>query len=160
MNQLENVLGGGLNQEVQDFAHRYEQGSPTEGYSDQEAMQRYQQIAPKLSPGAYLQAAGQTLSQMSPEQRTQLGQQLQQQASQQGISFPAVQSAPQQHQSPGPLAQVLTQFHQQQPGLLGQLLGGKGSQGGSTDQIFDSPLAKMALAGIAAYGAKQMLGKL
>ena len=160
MNQLENLLGGRLKQEVQDFTNRYQQGSPMEGYSDQEAMQHYQQIAPNLSPGAYQQAAEQMLSQMSPEQRMQLGQQLQQQAMQQGHQLPALQAGPQQYQSPGPLAQLLTQFHQQQPGLLGQLLGGKGSQGGTTGQLFDSPIAKMALAGIAAFGAKQMLGKI
>ncbi len=160
MNMLENLLGGGQQkQEFQDFAQRYQQGSPMEGYSEQEAMQRYQQIAPQLPAGEYQQAAEQMLSQMTPEQRLQFGQYVQQQAAQQGYQFPAAQMAPEQYQNTGSLAQAMTQLHQQQPGLLGQLLGGGGGNGGSAGQMLNNPLAKMALAGIAAYAAKQMLGR-
>jgi hypothetical protein len=160
MNLLENLFGGGQQgqqQDYQDFINRYQQGSPMEGYSGQEAMQRYQQVAPQMPAGDYQQAAEQMLSQMSPEQRMQFGQYVQQQAMQQGYQFPATQMPPEQYQNSGQLAQAMTQMHQQQPGLLGQLLGGGGSNGGSLGQMLDNPLAKMALAGIAAYGAKQML---
>lgn len=159
MNLLQDMFGGGQQgqqHEVQDFIKRYEQGSPAEGYSAQEAAQRYQQIAPQMPAGNYQQAAEQMLSQMTPEQRTQFAQFVQQQAGQQGVQFPAAQMSPQQFQNPGPLAQAMTQMHQQQPGLLGQLLGGGN---GGMEQMMSNPLVKMALAGIAAYGAKQMMSR-
>jgi hypothetical protein len=36
-------------QDYQDFVGRYQQGQPHEGYTDQEVVQRYQQVAPNLS---------------------------------------------------------------------------------------------------------------
>ena len=63
----------------------------------------------------------------------QLGQQLIQQARQQGQSFPDVNGdgIDDRLQDPNFLAQKTTQVHQQQPGLLGQLLGGGGASGGT-----------------------------
>jgi hypothetical protein len=167
MDLLGDLLGGGQQrQEMQNFVNRFEQGRPTEGYSGQEALQRYQQVAPNLPAGDYLQAAEQMLSQMTPQQRAELEQYLQQQASQQGVQLPSAQNTPQQpSHSTGGLAQLLTQLHQQQPGLLGQLLGGgsgNGRQGGNggMGQMLENPVAKMALAGIAAYAAKRAIGRL
>jgi hypothetical protein len=60
------------------------------------------------------------------------------------------------------LAQLLGGLHQQ-PGLLGQLLGGGaggllgGGGGGGTGGMLGNQLAKAALAGIAAMAAKRML---
>jgi hypothetical protein len=160
MNLLENLFGGHQQrQDTQDFINRYQQGSPTEGYTGQEALQRYQQIAPQLPPNQYQQAAEQAFNQMSPEQRTQFMQYLQQQAMQQGYQLPAQQMPQQQNQNAGQLAQMVTQMHQQQPGVLGQLLGGGGGGGGEMGQMLENPVAKMALAGIAAYAAKQVLGR-
>ena len=132
-------------QEYQDFASRYQQGPPHEGYTDQEVMQRYQQVAPNLSPQEYQAAAEQSYARLSPQERMQLGQYLQQQAPGfgQGVS-------PQQYQDPGYLAQVTAQIHQQQPGLLSTLLGGGG--GGS------NPLMKGALAGIVGAAVSRAMG--
>jgi len=62
------------------------------------------------------------------------------------------------------LAQLLSGLHQQQPGLLGQLLGGSGAGGllgggggGGAGGVLGNPLAKAALGGIAAMAAKRML---
>jgi secreted protein with Ig-like and vWFA domain len=89
MNLLQDLLGGGQKkEEYQDFVNRYQQGQPSEGYTGQEAAQRYQQVATQLPPAAYQQAAEQAFAQMSPEQRMQLAQMLQQQAMQQGSSSP------------------------------------------------------------------------
>jgi hypothetical protein len=49
------------------------------------------------------------------------------------------------------------QVQQQQPGLLGQLLGG-GQVANSSGNLFSSPLAKAALAGVAAMAVKNMMG--
>jgi hypothetical protein len=49
---------------------------------------------------------------------------------------------------------------QQQPGLLGQLLGagtGGGSAAGGVGQVLANPLAKAALAGIAAVAVTRMM---
>jgi len=161
MNILDNVLGGGQQQQdYQNFVNRYDQGPPSEGYSDNEVMQRYQQVAPNLPPQQFQQAAEGAFSRLSPQERAQLGQMLMQQAQQQGVNVPAFGGGG-SYQDPRQLAQMATQVHQQQPGLLGQLLGGIGGGGGSgsggAGQILSNPVAKAALAGIAALAVKQFM---
>ena len=116
-------------QQAQDFINRYQQGPPHEGYSDQEVTQQYQQVVPQLSRQQYQQAAQQSFQNMSPDQRQQFGQMLQQQAQQQGYATPQMQQ-PGMYQDPNTLAQMTTQVHQQNPGLLGGLLGGGQQRGG------------------------------
>ena len=161
MNMLEQLLGGQQQQEFQDFSQRYDQGAPWQGISDQEALSRYQQVAPQLPPDVYQQSAQQAFERLDPQQRSQLGQYLQQQAQQQNVPFPQP-SNPGVFQDSGYLAQAAAQMHQQQPGILGQLLGGAvgGSGGGSqgSQSMLASPIAKAALAGIAALAVKQMTG--
>jgi hypothetical protein len=42
MGMLEDLMGGGQRQkEYSDFVNRYEQGRPSEGYSDQEVLKRH-----------------------------------------------------------------------------------------------------------------------
>jgi hypothetical protein len=69
-------------------------------------------------------------------------------------------------QDPRYLAQVAGQMRQQQPGLFSQLLGGAmgggqqmggGGQMGDIGQMLNNPIAKAALAGIAATAAMRML---
>jgi hypothetical protein len=78
---LDSLLGNPQQQQdYQQYVTRYAQGAPHEGYSDQEVLQRYQQVAPQLPPADYERAAEQAFSRMSPQERTQLGQYVQQQA--------------------------------------------------------------------------------
>ncbi|HET9014572.1 MAG TPA: hypothetical protein VFN57_03175 [Thermomicrobiaceae bacterium] len=133
---------------LQDFVSRYQQGPPQQGYSNQEVMNHYQQVAPKLSNQDYLQAAEAAFSNMSPEQRTQFAQFLSQQAQQRGIQLPAAQGAsPGQQQDPGFLAQVTNQLHQQ-PGGLPQLFG---------SGALENTVVKAALAGIVAKAAQNIM---
>jgi hypothetical protein len=163
MSFLDNLLGGGQRQELQEFTQRYDQGAPWQGISDQEAYNRFQQVAPQLPPQVYQQSAQQAFERLDPQQRMQLGQYLQQQAQQQNVPFPH-QGGQEAFQDPGYLAQVTGQMHQQQPGILGQLLGGAlgmgggGGGGGGSQSMLDSPIAKAALAGVAAMAVKQMMG--
>jgi hypothetical protein len=160
MNMLEQLLGAGQQrQEFQDFTQRYDQGPPWQGISEQEAYNRFQQVAPQLPPGMYQQAAQQAFERLDPQQRMQLGQYLQQQAQQQNVAFPH-QGGADAFQNSGYLAQVTGQMHQQQPGILGQLLGSAlGAGGGSAGQsVLDNPIAKAALAGVAAMAVKQLMG--
>ena len=59
MNMLEQLLGGGQQQEYQEFVNRYDQGAPWQGISDREAYDRFQQVAPQLPPDMYQQSAQQ-----------------------------------------------------------------------------------------------------
>ena len=168
MDLLQNILGGGQQrQQFQDFAQRYEQGAPYDGISDQEALQSYQQVAPQLPPDLYQEAAQESFSRLSPQQRMELGQYLHQGAQQQGITFPDVNrdGVDDRMQDPSYLAQMAGQLHQQQPGLVSQLLGGAlggGQMGGSggmggMGQMLNNPIAKAALGGIAATAVQRMM---
>lgn len=167
---LQSLLGGAQGgqqqqqrQDYQDFVRRYDQGSPWSGVSDQEAMQRYQQVAPRLSPQEYQESAQEAFARLSPQERLQLGQYLQQQARQQGVNVPDLNGdgIDDRLQDPAYLAQATGRMQQQQPGLLGQLLGGAAGGGGGAGgvgQVMANPLARAALAGIAAVAVKRMMG--
>jgi len=154
-NFLQQMLGGGQQQQdLQGFVQRYEQGPPHEGYSNQEVMDRYQQVASNVPPNVYQQSAEEAFARMSPQERQGFYEYLQQRASQQGVNMPQFSQpnfGQQVQQDPGVLGQLMGQMHQQQPGMVGQLLGG---QGGS---LLDNPMAKAALAGVAAIAVKKML---
>ncbi|HZG68094.1 MAG TPA: hypothetical protein VEZ12_15225 [Herpetosiphonaceae bacterium] len=169
MDILQNILGGGQQrQQFQDFSNRYEQGAPFDGISEQETLERYRQVAPHLPPQVWQESAQESFSRLSPQQRMELGRYLQQGAQQRGVNFPDVNrdGIDDRMQDPRYLAQVAGQMRQQQPGLFSQLLGGAmgggqqmggGGQMGDIGQMLNNPIAKAALAGIAATAAKRML---
>ena len=170
---LQSLLGGrqgGAQQQrrdYQDFVGRYEQGAPWDGISDQEAAQRYQQVASRLSPQEYELSAEEAFARLSPQERLQLGRLLQQQARQRGVDAPDLNGdgIDDRLQDPGYLARAAGRTDQQQPGLLGQLLGagapggaqaGWGAAGGAGN-LLSNPLAKAALAGIAAVAVGRVM---
>ena len=159
MSFLENILGGGgqQRQDYDDFVNRYDQGAPWDGISEQEAYNHYQQVAPQIPPDVYQQSAQEAFSRMSPQQRMQFGQHLRQQAPQYGVNVPDLNQdgVDDRMQDPGFLAQVTSRMDQQQPGVLGQILGGGGGGGGS---MLANPIAKAAMGGIAAMAMKRMMG--
>jgi len=177
MDILQNILGGSQQrQQFQDFANRYQQGAPYEGITDQEALQNYQQVVPHLPPQAWQDAAQESFSRLAPQQRMELGQYLIQGAQQQGLSFPDVNQdgVDDRMQDPRYLAQMAGQIRQQQPGLFSQLLGsalgggmsrsgmmsggGPGSDAATgMGQLLNNPIAKAALAGIAANAVQRMM---
>jgi hypothetical protein len=160
---------GSTQQDQQDFVDRYRQGP--QAVSGQEAAARYQQVAPQLPPEVYQQSAQDVFAQLTPDQRMQLGQALIQSARQQGQSFPDVNQdgIDDRLQDPNFLAQKTTEVEQQQPGLLGRLLGGGGPAlsgaaptpsappVGAAGGMLGSPMAKGVLGGIAAAGLMNML---
>src|SRR5215211_7543222 len=119
---------------IEDFINRYQQGP--HGISDEEAANRYRQVARQLPPDDYLQAAKEAFARMSPEERVQFGRYLGQQAQQQGHDFIDLNQdgIDDRLQDPDYLARTTTQAHQKEPGLLGQLFGSSGghSSGGTT----------------------------
>ena len=158
MGLLDQIIGGPQQQQdYTNFANRYDQGSPYDGISHEEATQRYQQVAPQLTPEQYQQAAQQTYERMSPQERMQTAQYMHQQAQQQGYTIPGMQQGQyEQYQDPNVLAQTTTQIHQQNPGMLGQLLGSVGAGGGGG--LGSNTLAKVAFGGIAAMAVKNLMG--
>ena len=166
MDLLGNLLGGQQRQEYDDFASRYERGAPWDGISDDESVRRFDQIAPNLSRDDFEQSAQQSFERLDPQQRAELGRYLQQRAPQ--YADADGDGRDDRFQDPRYLAQVTGRMQQEQPGLLGQLLGGGGgggllggggsggSGGSGGGGMLGSPIAKAALAGIAAMAFRKM----
>src|SRR5262245_56834941 len=161
MGILDELLGGGQHQkEYRDFINRYEQGDPSEGYSDQEVLQRYGEVSHAVSPDQYAKAAQEALDNLSPEERAAFVKMLQERAAARGVTLPR-KLAPE----PKELGQVLTDLHQK-PGQLRDIMGGDAPQpqqqaSGSSPitDILSSPMAKAVLAGIAAMVVKRVVGR-
>jgi hypothetical protein len=159
MGILDELLGGGQRQkEYSDFVDRYEQGKPSEGYSDQEVLKRYSDVSHAVPPNQYTQAAIEALGKLSPEDRAAFMKMLQERAAARGVAMPG-QLAPE----PKELGQVLTDLHSK-PGQLRDILGGGDAQPQEQAQrsspiaaILASPQAKAVLAGIAATVAKRVM---
>ncbi len=159
MNLLENLMGGGQQQnDYNDFVNRYDQGAPYDGISGEEAFNRYQQVAPNLSPQMYQEAAHDAFSRMSPQERMQFGQMLQQRmgGGMGGRDF--------QLDDPRELAGLTSRFRQQNQGgdllsMFGMGGGGGRDSGGGLGDMLDNPIAKAALGGIAAIAMKRMLSR-
>ena len=91
MDLFEMLTGtGNQRQEYEDFAKRYDQGPPWEGYSDQEVLDRYGSVAHNVSQADYADAAREAFERLSPTQRSELAQSLQQQMQTKGINVPAM----------------------------------------------------------------------
>ncbi len=161
MDLLEMLMGNKQSREgLQDFLNRFEDGPPWEGYDDREVMDRYGDVAHKASSSDYQQAARDAFGRLSQTDREEFGALLAGQARKKGLDLSGLAAG--QGQGVGDvdwLSNITSQIHQQ-PGLLRDLLGGlTGNSGaGSSGGIFSSPLAKAALAGIAAMLVKKALG--
>jgi hypothetical protein len=159
MGLLENLLNSGQAQRLfTDFISRYDQGHPSDGYSDQEVVDRYSQVAHAVPADQYSQAAQEALSRLSPEERAAFVKMLQERAAAKGVSLPSSVGS-----DPGSLGQVLTDLHQT-PGQLRDVLGGGGGGASSTGSVgsavtglLASPLARAALAGITAMLVKKVV---
>jgi hypothetical protein len=159
MGILDELLAGGQRQkEYRDFVDRYEQGHPSQGYSDQEVLERYGEVSHAVPPDQYAQAAQEALSKLSPQERAVFVKMLQDRAAARGVMLPR-QVAPE----PKELGQVLTDLHKK-PGQLRHMLGGDAAQpqeqaSGSSPMtdILTSPMAKAVLAGIAAMVVKRVM---
>ena len=104
MGILDELLGGGQRQkEYKDFISRYEQGDPSEGYSDQEVLKRYSEVSHAVPAEQYTKAAQEALGKLSPEERAAFVKMLQERAAARGVTLP-------RQVQPGPkeLGQVLT----------------------------------------------------
>lgn len=153
---------------ARDFVARYNR-SPS-SISPEEAVARYQAVAPQLSPAAHAEAAQEAFARLSQPERLALGKYLISQAQQQGApspdgQFPDVNGdgIDDRVQDPRYLAQVAQQAQQQQPGWLARILGGMSGPGGAPQAGSPSggfpggTLGKVALGGIAAAAFSRVL---
>ena len=156
MGILDELLGGGqLQKEYKDFVDRYEQGNPSEGYSDQEVLERYGEVSHAVPPDQFAQAAQEALGKLSPEERAALVKMVQERAAERGVTLPREVAS-----DPKDLGQVLTDLHEK-PGQLRDIIGpGAQGQAAGSNPIIDilsSPTAKAVLAGIAAMVVKRVM---
>jgi hypothetical protein len=175
-----NKRGRNRREEYRDFADRYDRGAPYENISDEEAVDRYREVAPNLSDDEYRASAREAFSRMSPQERVQFGQQLRGHAREQGhgdFMDRDHDGQDDRFQDPDYLAGMMGGMHSRQPDMLGQLMGGMmgggtggmmgGLMGGGSGMMrsgstgsgmMSNPVAKAAMAGIAAMAVKRMMG--
>jgi hypothetical protein len=162
MNLLEMLMGSSQTREgFEDFLNRFEEGPPSEGYDDREVLDRYGEVSHKVSSSDYEQAARDAFGRLSQRDREEFGQMLAGQAQVKRLDLSGLTPDPGRgYGDLDWLANITSQIHQQ-PGLLRDLLGGftGNKETSSSGGIFSSPLAKAALAGIAAMLVKRVLGK-
>ncbi len=85
MDFLNNLMGGGdRREEYRDFTNRYDEGAPYDGISEEEARDRYREVAPNLSEEDYRLSAREAFARMSPEERMEFGRLLREESQQQG----------------------------------------------------------------------------
>ena len=127
MNLFDNLFGGKQRQEYEDFVNRYQQGHPSEGYSEEEVMQRYQKVASNVPEDVYQQSAEEAFARLSPQERKEFFQFLRQRAQQQQVAQDFAdfnqEGVEDRYQDPHQLAQLTTRMRQQQPGFSEKLLG-------------------------------------
>ncbi len=135
----------------QQYANHWDQGSYAQ-IPEQEAQQNYQLFTQNAPPQMVEQAHTQYYQQMPPEQHAGLMQGLVGGLMQRGIDprQAGIQNTDPYSMSPQEGARLTGYVQQQQPDLLHQVMGPGGPAG--------RPGAKLAVAGIAAFAAKQMLG--
>ena len=169
MNLFEALLGGGKKrQEYEDFAQRYEQGPPWEGYSDREVLDRYGEVAHKVPAQDYEAAVREALSRLSPAEQADLLRTIQERVRTRGVALPEpspgagaggpddlARSVRDLHQEPGRLREILTRPSPDQP--RGRADTGPAGVAAGLENIFSNPLAKAAIAGITAMLVRRML---
>ena len=138
-------------QRAQQYANAWDQGTYNE-IPHQDAWHNYNQFAQNASPQQLQQAHQQVYEQMPSEQRGGILQNLLGGLMQHGVSPQqmGLQNSDPYTMSPADAARVTSYAQQQNPDILHQVFGPGGA--------LSSPWAKLAIAGVAAYAAKQFLG--
>ena len=157
MNNLMEMLGGdgGRRQDYEDFVQRFDRGAPWTGIDDGEARSRYEEVSSQLTDDEYELSAREAFDRLDPQQRREMAQMLRQQGRQRQVDLGEFDRDDDDSLSdPRQLARMSRHVRNQQPGGLGALLGGGGGGAGG---MMGNPLAKAALAGVAAMAAKRMM---
>jgi hypothetical protein len=141
---------------ARDFVDRYEQRGAYDQIGDDEVFHNYRAATSRLSPDEYHQAAADAMRQMSPEQRRELRRELKRRSrdrfdasddSPEELAC-AMRRADEEEQGSGGLAGLF--------GLGGSNASSGQSQSGGIGGMLDNPVAKVAMAGVAAMVAKKL----
>jgi len=142
---------------ARDFADRAERNP--HDLDPNEVLQNYQATTSRLSPDQYQRAAEEAFGKMSPEDRRALKREMRQRSRGQG------RDDQDDDNSPAALARTAHQAHQENQGSggLAGLFGFGGGDNktvdnakGGIENVLSNPLAKVAIAGIAAAAAKHL----
>jgi hypothetical protein len=147
MDVLKNIFGGGDPDDHEQRAQRYQQGYSSGQYDDldeQDVQERYRRTVQHAPPEVVEEAHLEAFRRLPPQERQRILSQFQQVSSDPRAPF--TWGGP-MDDSPEMLARMAGQARQQQPDML-QNLGG----------MLSNPMAKMAMAGVAAYAAPRIMG--
>lgn len=138
---------------ARDFVDRYERGAYDQ-LGDDEVVQTYRAATTQLSPEEFQRVAADAFRRMSPEERQELLGELRRRSE---GRIDAADDSPEEIARTVHRAEHDTQGSGGLAGLFG--LGGSGTderqaQGGGLQGMFDNPLVKIGIAGIAAMAAK------
>lgn len=139
---------------ARDFADRYDRGAYDQ-MGDDEVIHNYRAASSRLSPEEYQTAAADALRNMDPEQRRELRREMKRRSRDR---YDAADDSPEE------LARTMQRADQEEQGGGG--LAGLFGLGGGDDRsqpqqsgvggMLDNPLAKVAMAGVAAFAAKKI----
>jgi hypothetical protein len=154
MDVLKNIFGGGTPDDHERRAQQYQQGYQSGqlgDLTDQDVAQRYQQTVQHAPPEVVQQAHEEAFGRLPLDQRQQIVDQFRQAHNDpsQPFQYPQM-SGGQGDYSPAQMGGMFQQAQRQQPDLLQGMLG----QGGA----LSNPMAKMAMAGVAAIAAQRLMG--
>lgn len=156
MDVLKNIFGGGTPDNYEQRAQQYQQcyqGGQGQ-YADMdpnEVADRYQRTVQYAPPEVVQQAHEEAFGRMPLDQRQQVVDQFRQAHNDpnQAFQYPQMSGGASDY-NPAQMGGMVRQAQRQQPDLLQGMLG----QGGA----LSNPLAKIAMAGVAAIAAQKMLG--
>ena len=147
MDVLQKIFSGGNPDDYQQRSQNYQRGYSTNNFDDldeQDVYDRYQRTVQHAPPEVVEEAHLEAFRRLPPQERQRILQQFQQVSNDPNAPF--TWDGPMED-SPEVLARMAGQARQQQPDLLGGL-----------GNVLGNPMAKMALAGVAAYAAQRMMG--
>jgi hypothetical protein len=176
MGLLDQLLAGGADRDrYDDFARRYEQGRPHEGYDDDEVAGHYGRLQDDLDDDTYESSAREAYARMDPDERRQFKQQLHSAARGRGHTDLDGDGIP---DDPESMARYTNRVRRRDPDLLSSMLGGGGMGGGGMGGAGalgsvlggalgggmggtggGNPLARAAVAGITAMAVKKMMSR-
>ena len=150
MDVLKNIFGGADPDDHEQRAQRYQQGYSSGQFDDldeQDVQERYRRTVQHAPPEMVAQAHEEAFRRLPPEERQRVVGYFQQAADDPRQPYTHQFSGGPQDYDPRQMAQMAGRAREQQPDLL-QGLGG----------VLSNPMAKMALAGVAAVAAQRMMG--
>jgi hypothetical protein len=154
MDILRNVFGGGTPDNYQQRYEQYQRGHQSGGFDDiddADVLDRYQRTLQHAPPDVVAAAHEEAFNRLPPEERQRIVEQLRRANDdpRQPYRYDGFTGGAQDY-DPRRMGDMFGQAQRQQPDLLQQVLGPGGAM--------SNPLAKMAMAGVAAAVAGKLMG--